>query len=89
MTTYYVSGKRNNGYYLACIWYNCGINGTYKGRDETELAEKVAEKLQETGWKLSFAIDNSICFSVLDHDEYEQFVDDFRKVKKQLKEERQ
>ena len=86
MTTFYTTGQKNNGYYLASIQYNNGKDGLNgRGKDEEPRALKIKERLEEIGWNFAFWLDEELAFNIYDHEEYLEFCQDFQKVRREIK----
>lgn len=86
MKIFYTTGQKNNGYYLASIEYNNGLDGLNgKGKDEEPAALLVAEELEKMGWKLAFRLEEEIAFNISDAAEYKEFEEDYKKAKKTVR----
>lgn len=86
MKTFYTTGQKNNGFYLASIEYNNGADGLNgRGKDEEPRALKISEKLKEIGWELAFLEEQEIAFNIYDHSEYEEFCKDFQRIRREIK----
>lgn len=55
---------------------------SYDESKELEKVNKVVDKLVNEGWKVDFGEDEEICFKVCDRYEYDMFVKDYKRIKK-------
>lgn len=76
MTTRYIGATENSNWHrLAVIQYNEDT--------ETKKAELIASMLKDYGYYFSYSEQEEIAFRVDDKNEYENFVRNFRRFKKQ------
>lgn len=76
MTTRYIGATENSNWHrLAVIQYN--------ENTEMKKAEYIADLLTDYGYDFSYSEQEEIAFRVDNKDEYEDFVRDFRRFKKE------